>query len=214
MALIDLTVPWGKEVQPLKGHPRIQFDPLTTHEADGRSNTRVEFSIHTGTHIDAPYHFYPDGKTIDQMPLEVFIGPAIIVDLTQYGTPGHAITQHDVLSTGIVRSQLAGLRVVLRTDWATNHWNHPDLYTENPYLAEDAAKWLADSGIVALGLDFAVDHAFPYPNHYTFLQKEIVLMENLVNLGEVGDAAFTLIALPLRVVGGDGGPARVVAQID
>ncbi len=214
MTLIDLTVPWGTEVQPLDGHPRIHFDPITTHAVDRRSNTRVEFSIHTGTHIDAPYHFYPEGKTIDQIPLSVFIGRAILLDLTRFGLAGHGVTRKELLSTGVTASDLHGLRVVLRTDWATRHWNQADLYTHNPYLAEDAAQWLADAGIVALGLDFAVDQAFPYPNHYIFLQREIVLIENLIHLDEVGDGPFTLMALPLRVVGGDGGPARVVAQVD
>ena len=214
MTLIDLTVPWGGEVQPLDGHPRIHFEPVTTHAKEGRSNTLVEFSIHTGTHIDSPYHFFPEAKTIDQMPLETFIGPAVVVDLTEFGTKRHAITLDNLVTAGVEALALQGVRVLLRTDWATLHWNQPDLYTGNPYLAEDAAKWLADAGIVALGLDFAVDSEFPYPNHYVFLGREILLMENLINLGQVGNDPFTLIALPLRVVGGDGGPARVVAMLE
>lgn len=214
MRLIDLTVPWGSEVQPLDGHPRIRFEPVTTHEHEGRSNTRVEFSIHTGTHIDSPYHFFPQAKTIDQMPLEVFIGPAVMLDLTPFARPGQAITLKDLLTCGVSPSSIKGRRVVLRTDWASGHWNRPDLYTDNPYLAEDAARWLADADIVALGLDFAVDSAYPYPNHYVFLGKDILLIENLVNLDQIQKDAFTLVALPLRVVGGDGGPARVVAMVD
>ncbi|MCY0898871.1 MAG: cyclase family protein [Firmicutes bacterium] len=212
--LVDLTVPWGPEVQPLDGHPAIQFSPITTHEADKRSNTQVIFSIHTGTHIDSPYHFFPEGKTIDQVGLETLVGPARVFDLTPWAAPGKAITVQELVSAGAKAHELGGLRVLLRTDWATQHWNQADLYRANPYLSHDAAQWLADAGIVALGLDFAVDQGPPYPNHYVFLGQEIVLIENLINLGQIGAQRFTLVALPLKVVGGDGGPARVVAMIE
>lgn len=210
---VDLTVPWGPGVQPLEGHPGISFEPITTHAVDRRSNTRVVFSIHTGTHIDAPYHFFPQGKTIDQMPLHIFVGPAILLDLTQFGGPRQCITVDDVRSTGVTPAELAGRRAVLRTDWATHHWNQPDLYTGNPYLSEDAATWFRDAEVVALGLDFAVDAEFPYPNHYILLGEDILLIENLIHLDQVRSKAFTLMALPLKVVGGDGGPARALAQI-
>ena len=211
---VDLTVPWGPEVQPLEGHPRIRFRPITTHAVEGRSNTEVLFSIHTGTHIDSPYHFLPEARTIDQVPLERLIGPAILIDLTAFGTPRHGISLEEITGTGIRSEELVGYRVLLRTDWATRHYDQPDLYTENPYLASDAAKWLAEAGIRALGLDFAVDTAFPYPNHYIFLGREIPLIENLIHLGEIPTRRFTLLAMPLRVVGGDGGPARVAAWVE
>lgn len=212
--LIDLTVPWGPEIQPLEGHPRVAFESITTHDHDGRSNTRVTFSIHTGTHIDSPYHFYPEGMGIDRVPLDVFIGPAFLVDLTSASRPASEITLKDLEAAVPDPRQLTGKRVLLRTDWATHHWNQPDLYLSNPYLSEPAARWLQEQGIRALGLDFAVDRAFPYPNHYVFLGNSIVLMENLIHLGDIGAEEFTLLALPLKVVGGDGGPARVVAMVE
>ncbi len=211
---IDLTVPWGPDVQPLEGHPRIRFRPVTTHAVEGRSNTEVLFSIHTGTHIDAPYHFLPEARTIDRVPLERLIGPAVIVDLTSRAGPRHAITVADLEAAGARREEMARRRLVLRTDWATGHYTSPDLYTHNPYLSEDAAVWLAEAGIDALGLDFAVDSGHPYPNHYVFLGREIPLIENLIHLGDIPTEAFTLVAMPLRVVGGDGGPARVAAWVD
>ncbi len=211
---IDLTVPWGPEIQPLDGHPRVSFEPITTHEVEKRSNTRVTFSIHTGTHIDSPYHFYPEAPGIDQMPLDMFIGPARVVDLTSTARPGQPISVDDMEGAVADPKSLAEKRVLLRTDWATRHWNQPDLYAHNPYLSEDAARWLQSQGIRALGLDFAVDKAFPYPNHYIFLGNSILLMENLIHLGDIPSQEFTLIALPLKVVHGDGGPARVVAMVE
>lgn len=211
---IDLTVPWGPEIQPLDGHPRVSFEPITTHEQEKRSNTRVTFSIHTGTHIDSPYHFYPKAPGIDEMPLEMFIGPARVVDLTAVARPGQAISLEDLRTAVPAPGALKGKRVLLRTDWATQHWNKPDLYSNNPYLSEEAACFLQAQGIRALGLDFAVDKEFPYPNHYTFLGNSVLLMENLIHLGDIELEEFTLIALPLKVVHGDGGPARVVAMVN
>lgn len=211
---LDLTMPWGTDVQPLEGHPRITFSPITTHDFEGRSNTKVVFSIHTATHIDAPYHFYRDGRSIAEVPLEVLMGLAVVVDLTRFGASRHEITREELLSTGLTADAVQGRRVLLRTDWAQAHWNLPDLFTGNPYLSKGAAEWLRDSGISALGLDFAVDGAHPYPNHYVFLGRGIPLIENLVHLDHIDRNPFTLVALPLPVVGGDGGPARVVAILD
>lgn len=213
--LVDLTMPWGPEVQPLEGHPRITFEPITTHEVEKRSNTKVVFSIHTGTHIDSPYHFFRDGKTIDQMPLDIFIGPALLVDVREIAKPGNAITLQELKDeAGLTEELIKDKRVVLWGDWAQKYWNTPKLYDNNPYLAEDAAIWLRDSGISALGLDFAVDGAPPYPNHPIFLGAEIPLIENLINLDKILSKEFTLIAFPLPVKDGDGSPARVVAMVD
>lgn len=213
--LVDLTMPWGPEVQPLEGHPRITFKPITTHEKDKRSNTEVNFSIHTGTHIDSPYHFFPDGKYISDIPLDVFFGPALLVDLREVGKPNHEISLEELKTVGGLTEEIVkGKRVVFWADWAANHWNSGELYENNPYLSQKAAMWLRDAGVVAIGCDFAVDGAPPYPNHPIFLGSEIPLIENLVNLDKIGAREFTLIAFPLPVVGGDGSPARVVAKID
>lgn len=213
--LVDLSMTWGRKVQPLEGHPQIAFEPITTHEKDKRSNTKVTFSIHTGTHIDSPYHFFPNGKTIEQLPLETFIGTAILVDLRGVAKPGHEITLNELKEEGeLTKDNVEGKRIVLWGDWAEHRWNTPDLYKNNPYLSEEAAEWLRDSGIAALALDFAVDGAAPYPNHPILLGAEIPLIENLVNLNQIKSREFTLIAFPLSIEGGDGSPARVIAKID
>lgn len=213
--LVDLSMTWGNEVQPLEGHPHITFEPLTTHEKDKRSNTKVTFSIHTGTHIDSPYHFFPDGKTIEQLPLETFIGSALLVDLRHIAKPGHEISLTELKKEGgLTKDNVKGKRIVLWGDWAKSRWNSSELYSNNPYLSQEAATWFRDSEIAALALDFAVDGAPPYPNHPILLGADIPLIENLVNLDQINAKEFTLIAFPLPVEGGDGSPARVVAKID
>ncbi len=208
-------MPFSPSVTPLEGHPRIGFEPITTHVDDGRSNTRVVFSIHTATHIDSPFHFYEDGTTIDRLPLEIFVGKAYLCDLRSVAKPGEALSVGDLKEGGLPGpEQLAGNRLVLYGDWALPRWQGPDLYRGNPYLADETARWLVDVGIAALALDFSVDGAHPYPCHQILLGAGIPLIENLINLDKIPVSEFTLVALPMPVEGGDGGPARVIAMVE
>jgi kynurenine formamidase len=213
MKIIDLSLTWGSSITPVPGQPSISFSPLTTHEEHGRSNTKVVFSIHTGTHIDAPFHFVPGGLTIDKVDLNVFYGPAVLLDLRKSAQPKKPITVDDLRSAGLAETELQGKRLVLYSGWAQDHWNKPNFYTENPYIAEETAKFLSTSGIVALGVDCGVDSGEPYPVHNIMLGAGIPLIENLINLDEL-PKTFTLAAFPLKVENGDGGPARVAAFIE
>jgi len=190
------------------------MEPITTHERDGRSNTKVVFSIHTSTHIDSPQHFYADGTTIDEMPLDIFVGKAFLCDLRGIARPGQALSVADMKAGGMPEAeQLRGNRLVMYADWAAPRWDGA-LYGGNPYLSEDLAHWFVDSGVAALAMDFSVDGAYPYPCHQILLKAGIPLIENLVNLDQIPVPEFTLIALPLKIEGGDGAPARVLAQIE
>jgi len=208
-------MPFSPKVTPLDEHPHISMEPITTHDRDGRSNTKVVFSIHTSTHIDSPYHFYADGMTIDQMPLEIFVGKAYLCDLRQVAKPGEPLSVADLQAGGLPAvEQLKGNRLVMYADWAAPRWQGPDLYKGNPYLAEDTARWLVEVGVAALAMDFSVDGHYPYPCHQILLAAKIPLIENLINLDQIPTREFMLIALPLKVDGGDGGPARVLAMIE
>jgi arylformamidase len=213
MNLVDLTITWGPSITPVVGLPPISFSPLHTHEADCRSNTRVDFSIHTGTHIDAPYHFVPDGLTIDKVSLDRFYGDTVLLDLRELAVPGTAITQADLERAGWNEARVCGKRVVLFTGWAEDRYSADDFYTANPFLSTDAADLIASTGIPALGTDFGVDAGVPYPVHRILLGAGIPIIENLINLAGL-PATFTLMAFPLKVEAGDGGPARVVALVD
>ncbi|MFQ5859803.1 MAG: cyclase family protein [Anaerolineae bacterium] len=213
--LVDLTLPWSPECTPVPGHPPIQIEPLHTHTADGLSNSIARFSLHTATHIDAPYHFHADGLTIDRVPLDRLIAPATLVDLRSLARPGEAIRTAELWAAGVSADEdLSGRVVVCFTGWAADMWNTPDFYRGNPYLDEAAAGWLARREIAALGLDFSVDRGAPYPNHQLLLGRGIPLIENLINLDRIGRREFVIAALPLPVAGGNGGPARVVALVE
>lgn len=214
MRIIDLSILWGSDITPVPGLPAIQMSPLHTHERDQRSNTLAEFSIHTGTHVDSPYHFVPDGATIDELPLERFYGLATKIDLREIVHPGVAISREALHGTGLKPAGAMGGRLlVLQTGWAAEHWNGDDFYTKNPYLSEDAAHLIVDSAPLAVAVDFGVDKGVPYPVHRILLGAGIPLIENLVNLDQL-PSTFLLCAAPVKVERGDGGPARVFAVVE
>ena len=207
-------MPFSPRVTPLDGHPHISMEPITTHERDGRSNTKVVFSIHTSTHIDSPQHFYADGTTIDQMALDIFYGKTFVSDMRGIIEPGQAITADDLRAGGLPSDdELRGNRVLMIGGWAEPRWDGA-LYGGNMYLSEEAAHWIIEVGIVALAMDFSVDGAYPYPCHQILLKAGIPLIENLVNLDQITTPEFMMIAFPLKIEGGDGAPARVVAMIN
>src|SRR5947208_15747525 len=108
-----MTIPRGPEVEPVPGHPHIYDVPIHHHELHGLSTSYATFSIHTGTHIDAPYHFIKDALTIDRVPLEWLNGPAVLVDLRSQARPGQSFTV-DAVRAAAAAADLRDRRAVLR----------------------------------------------------------------------------------------------------
>lgn len=221
MRLVDLTIPWGAEVEPVPGQPRIFTLPIHHHDLHGLSNWFATFSVHTGTHIDAPYHFVKDGLTMDRVPLEWLNGPAVLLDLRSATRPGKPFAVEALRAAAGNAGDLRDRRAVLWSGWAQAKWSDPSFYRDNPYLSNEAARWLVDRGARALAVDFAVDGGppkpageAPYPVHVITLGANVCLIENLINLDRIGARDFTLLAMPVPIKGGNGGPARVAAWVD
>ncbi len=212
--ILDLTMPFSEKTIPVPGHPHPRFEPLTSLEQDGVRNTTMTISIHTGTHIDAPSHFIADGAAIDKIPVDRFHRPGVRLDLTAMARPGEPITLEHLESAGFDPSESRGTILMLASGWTDQAWESEQLYESNPYLAQDAAEALADASPSALGLDFAVDDAEPWPNHTILLGVGVLLIENLMRLPELPRDGFDVIAFPLRLVRENGAPARVVAELD
>jgi arylformamidase len=211
--LVDLTMPFSSRTIPVPGHPAPTFEPLHTLERDGVRNTIVCMSIHTGTHIDAPSHFIEDGASIDKVPIDRFRRPGVRLDLTD-AEPGAPITLDRLRAAGFDPDEARGTILLLATGWSDRAWQESRLYGGNPYLALDAAEAIAEAAPSALGLDFAVDAAKPWPNHTVLLGADVLLIENLMGLPDLPRAGFEVTAFPLRLEGENGGPTRVVAAVE
>jgi kynurenine formamidase len=216
--IIDLTFPIhsGMTTFAAPWHPFVEITQLARHGLEGRETRRIVMGTHSGTHCDAPLHFIPDGTTIDQIALDVFIGPAVICDFSRLA-PSHAITADELAAA--VGDRRAD-RILLRYDWS-DRISTRAFYTDHPYLEIGAAEWLVERGVKLLGMDAPMpdnprdgqDSPNDSPVHKVLLGHGIVLVEYLCNLRAIPVRDFELIVLPLKLREGDGAPARCVAIV-
>lgn len=216
MTKVDLTFPIheGMTTFPVHWHPTVEITQLGRHGIEGRESRRIVLGTHTGTHCDASSHFIPAGRTVDRIPLDVLIGPAHVLDLSD--TPPRTEVGAEVVAgrLGDRRPE----RLLIRFDWS-DRWGTRSYYTDHPYLSPDACEWIVEQGVVLLGLDAPMpdnpEHGFGHdpdsPNHKILLGADVVLVEYLCNLRALRGSEVQLIVLPLKIVDGDGAPARVVA---
>jgi arylformamidase len=205
--IYDVSVPIRSGGVVYPGNPPISITAQQAIAAGAGANvSRVDFGSHSGTHVDAPKHFFDDGAGVDLLPLDVLMGRARLI---AFGD--------DIKSVGAVdlrRHDLAGVtRVLLKTrnsSWLASGSSefHPD-YT---YLAPDGAEYLVGLGVRLVGVDYlSVEqfHSGHHRTHRTLLGAGVVIVEGLV-LSEPPPGDYELRCLPLRLVGLDGAPARAV----
>lgn len=207
MRYYDLTYPIGEGMPLFPGTPPSERSAACTLERDGFRETRLAFSSHTGTYMDAPAHLLPEGVTLDALPVSAFCGAGICVDCT--AVEGGRIGPAALLGAG-ERWNRAEF-VLLYTGWEAR-WGTPEYFADFPLLSEAAARLLA--GTKGVGLDCPsldpVDSA-ELPIHRVLLGAGTLLLENLRGLGPLCGKDFQLFALPLHYQQADGAPLRAVA---
>ncbi|WP_264844236.1 cyclase family protein [Caldinitratiruptor microaerophilus] len=204
MRIHDVSMPIhpGMPVYRNREEKRPAFAVTRDFDAQGAGvrETRVSLDTHTGTHVDAPLHLFPDGTGVDRLPLEALVGPCRVLDLT--GVPG-GIRAADLAPHGV----RAGEFVLLKTRNSLREGFDPSFV----YLTAGAAAFLAGRGVRGVGIDaLGIERDQPgHPTHRTLLGRGIVVLEGL-RLGTVPPGEYWLAALPLRLIGLDAAPARVV----
>jgi kynurenine formamidase len=199
---------------PRHWHPVVEVTQLGRHGIENRETRKLVLGTHTGTHCDAPRHFIPGGGTIDAVPLDTLIGPAFVVNFS-------SATKNQEMQVADFEKQLGSRkpeRVVMRFDWS-RQWGTMAYYTDHAFISADAAQWLVARGVKLLAMDTPMPDnpqngfgdAVDSPNHKILLGNGVVLVEYLTNLDQLQQQEIELVVLPLKVVGGDGAPARVVA---
>jgi arylformamidase len=185
------------------------FSRPYTIASHGFTEQRITILTHTGTHMDAPAHIFEAGATLEQLGLPHFVGSAAALDLTRL--PANVIAVDDLQP---FRRRLAGKDfVLLRTGWSA-HWGKAAYFRGYPVLSEAAALWLAGFNFKGIGADtisFDAHDSTALPIHRIFLARNIVLIENLVNLEKIPAAEFVFCCLPLKIAEGDGAPVRAIA---
>lgn len=168
--------------------------------AQGARETSLTLYMHTGTHVDAPFHFIPEGDKIDTLPLEEVIRPCRVLDMTGVS---EKITPGDLEGKDLK----AGEFILLKTRNSFNDRFDPDYV----FLDTGGAEYLVKQGVRGVGIDaLSIERGQPgHPTHRVLLREGIVIIEGL-RLAEVSEGDYLLIAAPLKIVGAEASPARVI----
>ena len=204
MKLLDISRPIYTNMPVWPGDTPTGFDFANTKAAGYAANVgRLRLSLHAGTHADAPYHYNDAGRKIDEIPVDAYVGPARVVD----------IRGQTLITPALLAAQdfAATPRVLFKSD----SWTDPAVFpTTWPLMATDTPAWLAAHGVRLIGLDVpSVDHitSKDLPLHHACDAVNLLIIENL-DLRAVTPGIYELIALPLRITGGDGSPLRAVLR--
>lgn len=210
MEIFDVSRALANDLAPWPGDTPFHFE-LKWKMAEGATVNvgAVEMGVHNGTHADAPFHFAEGAKTIDRMPLETYLGDAVVVDLTQLFQADRARP----IRIADIESCAAALESAPRLLLKTGVWNDPKIFPESlPVIAADVPEWLRARKVKLLGLDLpSVDpiEAKTLTNHHALAAAGIAIVESL-DLTSVEAGIYHFSALPLRIAGGDAGPVRAI----
>jgi len=204
--LVDVSVQLAPGLATYPGNPAFEITPVHTIAAGhGSNNSRLVMGTHTGTHVDAPLHFFDGRPGVDAMPLELLIGRARVIDLPHRG----GITEAHLSAAGLRED----IRVLLRTPNSAL-WNTTDgFHTEYTYLTEGGAKFLVGQGVKVVGVDYLSVEQYQKagaPAHTALLGNGVIIIEGL-NLSDAEAGQYEMYCLPLRIAA-DGAPARVVLK--
>jgi arylformamidase len=204
--IFDVTVPLSARVPTFPGDPRFQIE-ATHRMADGEpyNVSRLVLGTHTGTHVDAPYHFDAEGATVDALPLEILIGKARVMEL-------HVRERIDRADLEAVDLR-DDLRLLFKTRMS-GQLRQAEFQEGFVYFTAEAAAYLVQIGIKLVGIDYLSVEKFgsrDYPAHHAFLQAGVVIVEGL-DLSDVEPGDYDMTCLPLLIEGADGAPARVILR--
>ena len=203
---ITITMKPGMTVYP--GDPQFEAaEHMCMEKGDVCNVSVISFGSHTGTHMDAPKHFYKDGLTVDKLPLEHFLGPTRVVEIRNKPE----ISACDLENLSIRK----GERILFKTD---NSFSKKEAgFNENyVHITPDAAQFLADKGVITVGIDYLSVEGYRNEvpqTHYTLLGNNIAILEGL-RLDDIMPGEYELIALPLKIENGNGSPVRAILVQD
>ncbi|WFN36141.1 cyclase family protein [Methanomicrobium antiquum] len=200
MPSYDITRELSESTIIYPGDPEIKINPI---DDCGCRVSKVCFSSHSGTHIDAPSHYLKSAMTVDRIPVSVLTGEARVIDLT---TVEGSIGRYDLKG-----KVLGAKRVLLKTAFSGKHVFEEDF----PHITYEAAAYLKEQGVFLIGIDSPSIEMYKGDGsvHKILLMSNIVIIE-LLDLSVVNEGIYRMCALPLRFKGLDGSPARVILSDD
>jgi arylformamidase len=204
---VDVSVLLAPGIPIYPGNPPFEMTAVKRiAKGDSSNNSRLVMGSHTGTHVDAPRHFFDDRPGAESLALELLIGRARVIDLPHRG----GLREAHLGAAGLRED----LRVLLKSPNSAL-WNSSEgFHSEYTYLTEGGARLLVDQGVKVVGVDYLSVEQFKKagaPAHRMLLGNGVIIIEGL-NLSDVDPGQYEMYCLPLRIAGADGAPARVVLK--
>jgi len=205
MKLIDVSVPLDAQLPTYPHNTPFALEAIKRLANGDSSNvSTLHMSAHTGTHVDAPRHFFDSGQGTESLALELLIGRARVIDISSRGISAEDLAAVDLSDD---------IRVLIKTR-NSRLWGSPEFHTDYVGVTESGAKHLVEHGIKVVGVDYLSVEQFKNPGapaHHVLLGAGTIVIEGL-DLRQVDPGIYEMFCLPLRVVGSDGAPARVVLR--
>ena len=215
MKVIDLTLTVSEKIPTFPGSPKPHFIEWETIPKNGYNLELLFLSTHTGTHIDAPFHFVKNGKKIHEIKPERLVNEAILIRIGK--NSNRSISKTDIQNFEQKNGKIEnGSTVIFYTGWQKN-LNKEFYFTENPGLSVSAAKYLVSKKINMVGIDspsidLGTDSKFSV--HHVLAKNNILIVENLANLNKIKSNNFHLITSPLKLKNATGSPIRAFGFVD
>ena len=214
MKILDLTLTISDSIPTFPGSPALSFIPWENIKDDGYNLELLFFSTHTGTHLDAPYHFLEKGTKIHEINVKRLVCDAVLIKLRKKS--GEVIKKADIVKFEKKHGKIAvSSSVIFWTDWQKNLLK--DFYfTKNPGLSVSAANYLASKKINLVGIDapsIDLGSNSNFSVHHILAKNNILIFENLAYLDKIDSANFHLVIAPLKLKNATGSPVRALAFV-
>jgi len=204
---IDISVPLRDAMIHWPGDPPVSIKRVKdTEQGDTANLSVISMGAHSGTHVDAPIHFVKQGQGIDSIPIDNLVGRARVIEIRD---------PESIKTEELVRHRIRrGERILFKTENSSHVWQKDEFVEDFVFISDAAADFLVDRGVRLVGVDYLSVGSFKHGGgyvHRTLLSGGIWIIEGL-NLSNVTPGDYDLICLPLRIVAGDGAPARAILK--
>lgn len=211
MHIDDISVTITNQLPTWPGDPNVELGRVSKIEEGANANvSQICMGVHTGTHVDAPFHFLPGGSTVESMPLDVLVGPVLVVRIPDEVE----VINSEALKQAHIPANTERLLFKTRNSafWAEKEQH---FHTDFIGIDQDGADYLVNLGIKLVGIDYLSISPYHHsrPTHEALLSAKMVIIEGL-NLARIEPGSYTLYCLPLKLGGSDGAPARAILVSD
>ena len=207
MTIYDISLPISSNLPVWEGDPKVELELiLSMNEGADANVSRFSAGVHVGTHVDAPHHFLNDGRTVENLDLDILTGGAFVLHLVEGVDAVDAAT----LADAFIPKDTSRLLIRTRN---SQQWmqKSPKFIRDFVAITPDGAEWLVENNIKLIGVDYLSVAAFdnPIPTHQILLRAGIVVIEGC-DLSQVPEGVYELYCLPLKLIGAEGAPARTI----